>query len=313
MTCTQVCNCIRRFVAVVADLLLRYRRCMGNYRRGPPGVQFSLPPLSPWLRNLLIGLLVLFVVEMVLVNGLGIPIYPWLAWSPGLAMDVQGLPPLDPEAVTYGRLVAPGGGPGLADLWQPFTQLLVQGPNIGALLMVGLVAYFFLPHVVDRYTPRQLWQAGAAAVLGVIPAGWLWVLICYGLVQVGFTRAATWLVQPGMGLAPLAFGAMILFGLGQPDAQVNIMFVLPIKARTIVWIVLGFVALAFLVSPGVHSFQYFGTVGAVVAWYQWMGPGASRRRYRRAGQSIERQLNLRVYDGGKQGGQGRGDPDEWIN
>ena len=62
--------------------------------------------------------------------------------------------------------------------------------------MIGLVSYFFLPHVVDRYTRRQLAQAGAAAVLGCVPAGWLWAIICYGLINVGFEQAARWMVYP---------------------------------------------------------------------------------------------------------------------
>lgn len=296
---------------VVVATTLRYRAPMGNYRRGPPGAQFSLPPLAPWVRNLLIGILGLFVVEMVLVNGVGIPIYRALAWSPDVPMTLSAPPLLNAAAVEAGSRYIPGVGPSASDLWQPFTQLFVQGPNIGTLLMVGLVAYFFLPHVVDRFTRRQLTQVAAAAVLGTIPAGWLWAGICYGVVQAGFERGAVWLSTPGMGLTPFAIAAMILFALGRPNAQVQLMFMLPLKAKHMVWIVLGFVALGFLLAPGPHTFQYFGTVGAVVAWFRWIGPGRTKRRYRQAGKDIERQLNFRVYEGGKQDGQGR--DDEWIH
>ena len=262
---------------------------MGNYRRGPPSgqMQFAFPPLTPLARNVLIGIGALWILEMLVVNFGGIDLYSLLAWSPTLTLGDQFA------------------GPELADVWQPFTQLLVQGPDLFGVLMTGLVAYFFIPAVVDRYTRVEIIRAGLFAVLGCIPAGWLWVWLAASAVSFGYEPAQSWLSGLGMGWEPLVLAMMVLFSMARPEAQVSLMFVFPMKAKHFIWLILGFLALAFLMAPVAGTFQYFGAVGAVLAWYHLMGPGSRTRKLRTAGRNIER--SLRVLPGG------RNDDDPWVN
>ena len=75
--------------------------------------QFVLPTLSPWMRNLLITVLVVFVIELLSKNA-GLPVGA-LAWQP----FERGFQP-----------------------WQPLTRYLVQGTVMN--FLVGAMAIYFL-------------------------------------------------------------------------------------------------------------------------------------------------------------------------
>jgi membrane associated rhomboid family serine protease len=99
---------------------------------------FDLPPLSPTTRNLLIGLFVLYAVELVARNGLGLPV-DLLAWR--------------------------GFGEGFLP-WQPASRYLIQGQGVMGVVFGGLVLYFLLPPLERWFSRRQLVQAIGAAALG---------------------------------------------------------------------------------------------------------------------------------------------------
>lgn len=288
---------------------------MGSSRRGPPGIQFALPPLLPWLRNTLIAVLGLYVLELVLVNFVGLPLYAWLAWSPtiGLPLGVEA-PTLSQQtlqAIASGSAALPFHGPELGDLWQPATQFFVQGLQPFNVLLNLLMLYFFLPFVVDRFTRVQLVQIFVALVLGCMVAGWLWAGITWGFVSMGWPVAINWLSAPAMGMSPVIFSIIALFALANPDRTINMFFVLPLKASWLLWIDLGLITLMFLSRPGVGTFEEYGAFVGIVAWWFLIGPGRTRRRFKKAGRNIERDLKFKVYSGGRQGGQGSSD--EWIN
>jgi len=287
---------------------------MGSSRRGPPGFQFALPPLAPWLRNVLIAVFAMFIVELILVNFVGVPLYQWFAWSPSLTLSTEAVPTLgqnNQSNVALGLLSAPFHGPEWGDLWQPATQFFVQGPQPFAVLLNLLMIYFFLPYVVDRFTRKQLVQIAVVVVLGCAAAGWLWAGITALAVGGGLPVALNWLATPGLGMGPIVFVLIALFALANPDRTINLMFVLPLKARWLLWIDLGLITLMFLARPGVGTFQEFGAFGAIVAWWFLLGPGATRRKFKQAGRNIEKDLRFKVYDGGRQGGSNA--PDEWVN
>lgn len=110
-----------------------------------PGLHgLNLPPLRPWMRNLFIGLVALYVLEATERRGGGL--VDSLGWHPF------------------------GGG---FELWQPLTHLITQGPGTGGavrlLLTVG-VLWFLLPTVsavVDRRSILEALGAGLVAGLGL--------------------------------------------------------------------------------------------------------------------------------------------------
>jgi len=235
------------------------------------------------VRNLLIAMVVLYVVEMILANfvpGGGV-IYAILPWSPGFDLSL---------------------------VWQPVTQYLVQGPQVLGLLMDLLMVYFFAPWLIDRFTPREMAYVGLSIVLGGLGAGVLWSGLVDFLTNVGMSPNPTWALVPAMGWGPVILGVVALFGLSQPDSTINLMFVFPMKASAIVWLTLAFVGVFFLVQPNMNSFMPFGAIGGVAIYWFYFGGGARRRKLRSKGRKIEKELRFKVYDGGRQG-----DQDEWIN
>lgn len=236
------------------------------------------------------GLLAVWVAEMVLVNFvLGDPsaFYQAITWTPALDLTL---------------------------LYQPITRLFVQGPNLFGVLLDLLVLYFFLPWVVDRFPRKQLITGAAAVLLGCIAAGLIWLGISHLGQLAGLPASARWFAGSALGWHPYVIALVALFGLALPDATINLFFVLPIKARWIFYMTIGFAVLGFIAQPGIASFERFGAIGGIVAWFFLFGPGALRRRFRRAGQSIEKDLRFKVYNGGRSGSsRGRKPPDETLH
>ena len=102
------------------------------------GGGFQLPPVTPFLRNLLVGLFVLYAVELIARNMLRVPI-DILAWH--------------------------GFGAGF-QIFQPATRYLVQGNAVLGVVIGALVLYFFLPTIQRMYSPPQWGEALLAGALG---------------------------------------------------------------------------------------------------------------------------------------------------
>ena len=113
--------------------------------------EIGLPPVSAWVRNLVIGLFALFVVEVLVSNVWG-GLYATLAWS------VHG--PIRP--------------------WQPFTRYLVQGSASVINVVFALLAmYFILPTLDNALGRRALSHAAAAALAGGTLVGFLSSIVGY--------------------------------------------------------------------------------------------------------------------------------------
>ncbi len=101
-------------------------------------IDFGLPPVQPWIRNLLVGAFLVWVLEMVLSTWVSVPLFAVLTWFP----------------------------PGLEAPWTPLTRYFVQGPQVVSVLF-GLFALYFSLGVVDRHLhKRQIGAAALAAILG---------------------------------------------------------------------------------------------------------------------------------------------------
>ena len=274
---------------------------MGSYRRGPPQPQFAFPPLLPWVRNILIGMAVLWAIELLLAYGLGLPIYETLGWTPGTLWETVPAPG-EPAGVRHVQWGLEAG-----DVWQPFTHFLVQGFNPLAVVLNGLMVYLFLPFVRERFVPRHQLQLAIAAVAGAIGAGILWAGLCYGLASAGLSLGHAWVRVAALGMNPLISAALAVYGLQQLGRMVQMPFGPPFEGRWVFLFLVGLTVLFVLLSPGTQSIRGAGAFAAAVAWWYTLGPGGTRRRYKQAGRKVERQVTLRVVEGGKQDG------DEWVN
>lgn len=232
------------------------------------------PRLDPWMRNLLIGLFAAYVLELILAN-LRVPV------------DVLRLFPFDAGFAWF----------------QPITRFVVQGREAAVNVLISIaVLYFFLP-VLPRLLGRRQWveALGASALVAtVLPMGIDALDLLPGAVRTGWD-----VLIPAI---------VVIFGLVQPKATIQLMFVLPVQASIFVWATLFFAVFFLLVSPTTASVEPVGAWIGVVSWWQFRGPGSRRRQLLKKADKLERELQrFTVLDGGKaerpQGSQG----DDWIH
>ena len=231
----------------------------------------QLPRIDRWLRNLLVGLLALFVVELIARN-LGLPVDLLALWS-------------------HGGGFAP---------WQPVTRYAIQGAGGGAVwgVLIGLMVIgFSVTPVAEVRGRRRLGGMLATAMVGGTVVGVLfaWVGIAPG---------------PLFGWISLVEALIVAFGLVRPDAQVLLMFVLPVSGRALVWGSLGLSLLMLLATRSPAAADSIGVWVGTMAWWQLVGPGARRRQLKAKAVSIERELKrFDVLEGGRSRPQGRQDDD----
>lgn len=246
--------------------------------QGGAGPQLQLPMLLPWMRNVLVGLFALFVVELLARNA-GFPVerLRWHAFGHGF------------------------------ELWQPLTRFFVQGGSTGAVfnVLIGLlVLYFFLPGL-DSMMPRE--RIGKAALAGAVGGTAVPMLLDLLLLDGGSTG----------GWTVLTTALVVLFGLAMPNGVIHLWFVLPITGSFIVWGTLGLSVVFFLIGPALGTSEAIGTWAGVFGWWHLMGPGARRRDLKRQASRVEQELRrFEVIEGGRsqpQGGQGRPDDDDWVH
>lgn len=240
------------------------------------GPELRFPTLYPWMRNLLIGLFVLYVVELATFNA-GVDVYV-LAWKP-LA---QGFAP-----------------------WQPLTRFLVQGPSVFSFLMGMLLIYFLLPGIwqeVHRDTLRNALIAGAIG--GTVLPFCLDLLLADQGAVMGWSTLAYVFLPTVFGLALPTRTIYLMFAI-----PVNGRLILILTG------VFAGLALVMGAGATLASAEPAGVFGGIVAWWNALGPGARRRELRRKASSIEKELRrFEVIEGGKSGPQGdQNGRDEWIH
>jgi hypothetical protein len=222
---------------------------------------FGMPPLPAWLRNLLIGLVALYLVEVALANVVGASLYSALAW-------------FDPIA-------AP---------WQIVTRYLVQGLGsqpVMRLLFDLLLIYFLAPQVASAFDNRQRQQILVACIAG-------------GTLVAGLLGAVGFAVAPAMGWHGLSIALITLFGLSNPEGVIRWNFVFPIPGKVIAWGTGVVNALILLGEHSMMAADDFGVWAGVMAWWFFVGPGARRRQLIGKTKKLERDLrNLQVLPGGR--------------
>jgi hypothetical protein len=183
--------------------------------------------------------------------------------------------------------------------WQLATHYLVQGPDVFNVLLGLLGLYFFLPAVHRAVGERQLAFAMIASVVVGVVVG----------VLVDLTGLAS--ASVSMGWVPLVAALPAIYGLARPDDTILLLF-FPVKARWMLWGSLGVALLMVLAYHTIGTWEAVGVWLGVYGWWHLLGPGARRRRLIKKASGIEKELKIRVIEGGKSKPLGR-QGDDWIH
>lgn len=235
--------------------------------------QLGFPPLEPWLRNLLVALFALYVVELVLRNT-GFDVYD-AAWRPF--------------------------GAGFA-AWQPVTRILVQGDSVLTVVFGLLTLYFLVPTVLGHLGADRLRQALAAGFVGGTAATLLLALAFadQGMLT-GWAPTVIVTLLALFGLVAPEATIYLMFVL--PVSARFLMYATGVFA-TLTLIV---------VPRAMGSAESFGVFFGVLGWWYGLGPGARRRDLKKKAAKIERELRrFEVIEGGRAQGD-QGSRDEWIH
>jgi membrane associated rhomboid family serine protease len=212
---------------------------------------FRLPPLTPFVRKLLIVLSAMFVV-VAIVNRLVYPILE-LLW-----LDTRGL--------------------SIATVWQVLTYVLVVPPvALLPFLLSLLFIWWILPPFEERYGATRVFQL---ALVGTLGSALLALLA--GMV---FPNSAA----PVSGPGPITLAAMSAYAvLLPPHAEVSFFGVLPMRAKQLLWVIVGFSLLGFLTSwSATHLASDIGAIAAGVLFVKtWMQRPPRRRTFQRKGAKL---------------------------
>jgi hypothetical protein len=222
------------------------------------------PRVTPLAKWVMIGVLVLYVVQILLESWLDVPVTALLAFSP------QTLEPFP-----Y--------------LWQVITFPFVQGDPVG-LLWQELVLFFFFSQVEEMYTWKGILKLAVGTTLGGAAMGQiLWAL----------HLASS--PMPAIGIGCFCMGLVVAWALSRPDASVLAMFVIPVRA---IWFAWGSLLLAVLLFLRYRTVGTAAELGAWLAGYAFVtmrfglprGIKRSYLRYREA--RLKRKLGFDVIEGG---------------
>ena len=221
----------------------------------------GFPPPPPFTRNVLLGLLGLYVLELLLQSWLQIPVQ-MLGWYPNANFA----------------------------LYQPITCYLVQGQQPISVLFSLLMVYFFFPTVQKGFGKKGLIRL----IQFTVAIGTFWGAL---MIVSGAVVQST----PFMGISSFITAALVVFGLNNPRATILLFFIVPIQAAWIAWgtgllALLNFLfgrslESAMICSGWLSGFFFMKTKGriGIKSLYTQFKHKQTQKRIR----------NFRVLDGGK--------------
>jgi membrane associated rhomboid family serine protease len=244
---------------------------------------FSVPPLTPVVKKLIIALAAAFVIELVLENFVGMPVSRLLA--------------LDPIRV------------GLATLWQVFSYVFVQPTDNPSTITSLLFDLFFMWLIMSPFEAafgrRHTLELIAAGTLGAALTVLLFAQIApipgfrlYGSSAIAFAGMAA-MTQVMRG------GRMLLFG------------AVPMTSRQLLLVLAGIPLVEFLITKNYLSL--LGSLGAIFAGIAYVRYMARAPRPSRPKRTASTRLRVLRGGGGGAGGSnpprddGDGDRPKWLN
>lgn len=189
-------------------------------------------PLTKTGKTMLIVYAVVYVLELLGEQWLGIPLYRMLALGP-----------------------LSGGG---FYAWQLITHPVVHDPSSPIGFLINCVIFYFFAGTIEsalgtrRFLTLYIASAAGAAIAGLLFSGFTSHTVLYA------------------GMMPSLLGLIVVFGLLQPEATVLFMFVLPIKAKYISYGTVIVTALTFLARTNEYGAYHLG--GICLAWLYFSPP-----------------------------------------
>jgi len=186
--------------------------------------------------------------------------------------------------------------------WQPFTAFLFNR-GVMAAALDWLMVFFFLGTVEKLVGRKRLGK-------GMIWTALIAVLFAHGAMALTMALANgpdAGIAGPSIafrGLEPFLISLLVIFGLAQPNAQILLFFVLPIKAAWMAW-VSGLLALLVFITSTTMTTALI--LGGWLGGYVFVRSGFGNinrlfERYRllRKKKKLEKELSkFRVIEGGK--------------
>ena len=209
------------------------------------GVQFSPPPLTPFVKRLIITLASAFVAELVLENFLQVPVIKWLALSPSSL--------------------------GIHTLWQVVTYVLVEPPvAVGSVLLGLLFMWFIMSPFEQRFGSRRTLELAACGTLAASAASVLVGSVIPGSPELFGSNAIAYAGMAAMARS-IGNGRLSFFGLFQ------------LTPNQLLALLTGLATLNYLSTRNhTHLVAALAALAAGVGYVEWMrkGPAMFRRSTR---------------------------------
>jgi hypothetical protein len=210
-----------------------------------PGIVFSMPPLTPFVKKLIVGLLVAFVVELILQNFVGINVIGLLALDPG---HLGVLTPL--QLVSY---------------------VFIEEPRAVFSMLIGLLFMWLIlsPFEVTFGSRHTL----ELALCGTVVAGLSVILVALlAPPPAGYAF---------MGSHPIAYAGMAAMTQVIRGGRIMFFGVVPMTSQTLLLVLAGMSLLQFLATT--DHLMFAGSIGAMAAGigyvrYMARPPRASRSK-----------------------------------
>ncbi len=224
---------------------------------------FRFPPLTPFVKKLLIALFATWILQIVLQNWAGVPTFALLALSTGSL--------------------------GLPTLWQLATHTFAfpTGPNaVFSMILSLLFLWLMLAPFEQRFGQKRTWQLCVVSVL---------VSAVVALLVGIFVSNPS----PLYGAHRILLGTIAAFGWSyRGQGRMSFFGVIDMKPEHIVYLVLAFSLLMFLITgDAVALVADLGAVGGGVAFIEWLRR-PPKRRVRKVARG-KRKSSFDVVDGGK--------------
>ncbi len=202
------------------------------YGRGfnGPGMQIGPPVTPPVIKNLLIAIAVVYVIQVVSRDAYtaALAVVPELVWQQGW-------------------------------LWQPFTYMWIHGGLMHAAINC-FVLWMFGSQMAMAWGDRRFLQfyliCGIGA--GVIISLWPYIPYAFGMSSAASLRTFT------LGASGAVYGVMLAYSLTWPDRQIMLIF--PPVAFRAIWLIPITFAMTYLADPR-GNVSHLGHLGGVlVGW-----------------------------------------------
>lgn len=199
---------------------------------------FSFPPLTPFIKRLIIALLTAYIVELIAINFLDIRIFALLA------LDTSHL--------------------GLVTIWQLFTYVLVDEPSAVISMLVGLVFIWLIlsPFEINFGTRRTEQLCAVAVVSASVPA------LLIGLLTSSFLSGVGTIL---FGSFPLAYAGIAAMAMVSKGRRLSLFGLWSMTAGQLLMLMAGLSVLFFLATKNVAMFVgSLGSLGGGSWFVLWM-------------------------------------------